>query len=320
MEDEFAPFQPGPHIVLDGPAALDIIVHLGDEETVIAAAFALAVVERHVGVAQGLFRVIGVLGEDRDADRRGAVDVAAVDLEGLLQAFEQFLRQNGDAVGVVGLDLDDPEFVTADSGHRVRCSDAPQKPLADPFQQRVAGVVAHGIVDVLEMVEVDQVHRRQLAGAPGMAENLFQPVLEQRPVGKAGQVVEIDDLLLGFLALGDVAPVKVDVIGIDHRLQDQGIEAVMAKKFALRRGLLFLRLDHGAAPFVGQLVADVDVPEFQQHFRRPVGIKHMALDGHTQDRVRIFIRYPGNTIGPLLFGDALGDLVFQGFVGGDQLV
>ena len=70
--------------------------------------------------------------------------------------------------------------------------------------------MTEGVVDVLEVVEVDEERGHGPVFAPGAHEHLFGPVEDEGPVGQAGQgVVEglVGELVLRLLALGDVAQV-----------------------------------------------------------------------------------------------------------------
>jgi hypothetical protein len=193
-------------------------MHLGNEKTIMTPIIVFSVGQGQAGVAQHLFRVQGVIGENGDTDAGAAIDSVALDVERLLQGREKFLRQNGDTVVVAGFDLNNAEFIATQTGHRIGCAHASQQPRRDALQKNVADIPAQGFVDLLEAVKVDEMDRRQLAAAPGMAENLMQTVLGKRPVGKPGEVVIIDDLVLGFLESGDIAAEDVDVIGIGKRL------------------------------------------------------------------------------------------------------
>ena len=72
----------------------------------------------------------------------------------------------------------------------------------------VAGLVAEGVVDVLEIPQV-QAHRRHSAMmARGLEQPLAQPVEQQRPVGQVGEFVMVGEILEPGVcpdALGDVA-------------------------------------------------------------------------------------------------------------------
>ena len=108
------------------------------------------------------------------------------------------------AVGEVG--QQDQELVAAEPREHAAALDAPQPP-GDPPQQPVAGAVAEGVVDELEVVEVDQQQRDRAAGAGAAVDAAAQLGLQLGAVGQAGQRVEVGeagDLLLRAQALGDV--------------------------------------------------------------------------------------------------------------------
>ena len=66
--------------------------------------------------------------------------------------------------------------------------------------------MSEGVVDALEAVDVHE-HQRHLGAAPlCLGEGMAEPVLEQGPVGQAGErimVGHMPDLALGALALDD---------------------------------------------------------------------------------------------------------------------
>ena len=95
-----------------------------------------------------------------------------------------------------------PRRATVSVSRTQRCSRR-----ADLAQQRVAGVVAERVVDVLEVIEVEQQQPDLVAGAARAGERGVEPVVEQRPVGQAGEAVvvgEVPKALLDVAPLGDV--------------------------------------------------------------------------------------------------------------------
>ena len=68
--------------------------------------------------------------------------------------------------------------------------------------------MAHGIVERLEIVQVDQQQSALMVTARGGAQRMFQPVLQQAPIRQFGQWIverQAPDFLLGGFAFGDVA-------------------------------------------------------------------------------------------------------------------
>ena len=74
-------------------------------------------------------------------------------------------------------------------------------------QQLVAGIMAIGVVDGLEAIQVEIGHRQQLAAALRLHHGLVQAVGQQHAVGQVGQRIKVGNvfkLLLVLLERGDV--------------------------------------------------------------------------------------------------------------------
>ena len=74
-------------------------------------------------------------------------------------------------------------------------------------QHLVTHLVAPGVVDTLEVVQIQKAHRQQFFAALGVGDGHGQPVIQQAPVGQPGQHVIVGDavqfILMG-LELADV--------------------------------------------------------------------------------------------------------------------
>ena len=82
----------------------------------------------------------------------------------------------------------DDELVAAEAGRHVAIADRAPKPLADGDQEAVAGLVAVGVVDGLEVVEVDEQDGQQpVVGSVGEVRG--QPLGEEAAVGQGRQRV-----------------------------------------------------------------------------------------------------------------------------------
>ena len=55
--------------------------------------------------------------------------------------------------------------------------------------------MTQGVIDVLEVVHVQEHHGKQRIGALGLGHGLQQAVAKQRPVGQAGEHVEMGQIL-----------------------------------------------------------------------------------------------------------------------------
>ena len=137
------------------------------------------------------------------------------------------------------------ELVAAEPRRGVARADAGEQPPRQLDQQLVAGGVAEGVVDVLEVVEVDEEHRDPLARSPRACERVLEPLGEQHAVGEVGErVVErlVGEALLELLALvhaaqGEDHAAEVRVLGHALRLAlDEAPAAVGPAQPPLGRG------------------------------------------------------------------------------------
>ena len=115
----------------------------------------------------------------------------------------------------------DGELVAAEPRSGVLGTQAAGQPLRGRAQQLVADRVAEAVVDRLEVVEIDEHHGELTVVAPGARERQCEAILEQRPVGEAGEIVVerlVAELLLERDALGDVTEVEQDPV--DQRIAD----------------------------------------------------------------------------------------------------
>ena len=115
--------------------------------------------------------------------------------------------------------------------------------LGDDLQEFVAGAVAEAVVDELEIVEIDEHHRRPAIVARARSHRLRQAILEQDAVGQAGQSVVVGhemDAIFGALALdrdagdvgGDVDEARLGRGRLAHRSR---IHRERAERLAMMR-------------------------------------------------------------------------------------
>ena len=112
-------------------------------------------------------------------------DLLAEDVERGVHGVERALGQLVDGELVDEAGQQDGELVAAHPGHRVLAADGLDQALADLLDEQVTGGVAVGVVDRLEVVEVDEEHADRLAHPSGPHELLLDPVLEEAAVRAA---------------------------------------------------------------------------------------------------------------------------------------
>ena len=221
------------------------------------------------------------LGIEHDAHGGGGEDLVAADDERLAHAVQD---APGDGDGVPGrgdLLQQDGELVAAEPGQGVHGPAAGFQHAGHAPEQFVAGLVAQGVVDDLEPVQVHVDDREQVPAAAAALHGQAQVVQEQGAVGQPGQgIVEglALELVLGLLAQGDV--LKRPLVTQDR--------AVLVRDLA---GVLGHPDDAPvAAAHLGHEILDlVLLPDQPEKFLAPRGV-HVHLGADVVDRAHEGIR------------------------------
>ncbi len=162
-------------------------VHFSGEVLELVSAGAFGFVHRDVGAALEDVDVMAVLGEDGDADGGGNEELTAVDFDGMGKRAQETPRDADGILFIGEVRQDDGEFVAAHPAKRVIFAQTGFEPLADGAEEAVAGVVAEGVIDELEAVEVDE-HEADIAMLAARDGNrLVKTVFEKGAVGQSGE-------------------------------------------------------------------------------------------------------------------------------------
>ena len=173
-------------------------VHVRLEEGKAAAARALGRVHGRIGMRHQLGGH-GAVGVQRDAHRARQVDLAVLQRHRLRQRLDQPLSQLHDGrLGDVRFQQQH-ELVAAHAGHGVGGPGGGRQAAGHLLQHLVAEAVAEGIVDGLEAVQVDEQHRQPAAVPLAALHRLRHPVVEQQPVGQAGERIAKGQLVQLFI-------------------------------------------------------------------------------------------------------------------------
>jgi len=167
----------------------------------------LGVVHGDVGVLDQAAHLEGVVGIEADADAGGGALLETVDEVGLRNRPDQLFGDMGGIRGGVDAGQYDDELVAAQAGDDVAVAHRSGQALRHLDEQLIAHMVAEGVVDDLEAIEVDQHQRQLLLVALAEAQRLFEALVQAEPVGQVGERVvvgEVTVFFLGGLALGDV--------------------------------------------------------------------------------------------------------------------
>ena len=164
---------------------------MGRKKLVAVAPQALGGVHGLVSGLEQVGRVLRVLRKQRDANAGRHKVGLTLQLVMLGHGVDQRLRHTRRPLAVLHVLQDDRELVAPQPRHRIGTAGAGLQPLGHLLQQLVAPVVAQGVVDVFEMVQVNEQQRKLRAGLLRVLHALLQPVLEQGAVGQRGQRIEI---------------------------------------------------------------------------------------------------------------------------------
>ena len=260
------------------------LVHRVVEQHPAAAAAALGLVHRGVGIAQHLLgaghAALGLstcqVRAQHQADAGTALHRVVVDGVGLRHLFEQTLRDGAGRGHVVHTFQHHHELVAAEARghlglqarHRIAWAQGARQAPRDLAQQFVAGAMTQRVVDLLEAVEVHEQDGEAIGRmAATVGDGAFQALHHHGAVGQVGQRVgagAVAQTVLQCAAFGDVAEAGHDTgdvalrvalrLGVDQqptrrsvgRADPQGLVAQRAAAGQrAHRGLLFARV--GAA-------------------------------------------------------------------------
>ena len=209
---ELAALQPLAHIGLQVQARVHRGLHRRVKEAQRVAPAGLGFVHRQVSALEQFVHFHALAPEQRDADARRAVVVVPAQHDGLVDVGQQLFRHAlhlQRCLGAVARQVfqHHHELVATEARHRIALAHRGHQTPRHLDEQFVAHVMAQGVVEHLEVVQVDEQQRALLARALAQHHGALQPVKQQAPVGQTGErIVESQtlDLLLGLLALGDV--------------------------------------------------------------------------------------------------------------------
>ncbi|MDT4836609.1 hypothetical protein FQZ97_703160 [compost metagenome] len=116
------------------------------------------------------------------------------------------------------------EFVAAEAGQGVLLAHMAAQALGHLLQQLVAHIVAEGVVEILEVVQIDEQQGAVQLVASALRQGMLQAVEQQAAVGQAGeqvvegQAVDLREVLLVLADVGGDAAQGIDAaVGVAQR-------------------------------------------------------------------------------------------------------
>ena len=189
------------------------------------------------------------------------------------------------------------ELIAAEPRDRVGSPHTVAEPLTDRDQKLIAGGMAEGIVDVLEVIDVEQKHREGLAAcALRRVERVRHTIEEQRAVRKSGQRIVkriVDELALRFALLGDIASDAGRAENAVLGAAQHGVVPQNDSLFAVAREDLHFDVcpDHAASDVLEKAAAELIAPFSGDEKIEKVLPDHVLLcvAGHAH-QIRVAVR------------------------------
>ena len=186
MHPKLTGSQGAAQILFDQLAGLDFGIHFGHIIMIIVAPLGLGAKHRQIGIFQQLLGIDGIVGRDGDADRGRGQNLVFLQPELVGNGGDDGLGHRGGVAGFGQMGQDDGEFVAAQAGHGVGFPHAAGQALGHRLQQQIADMVAQGVVDVLELVQIQKHQRHPVAAPLADRQGLAQAFLKQFAVGQPG--------------------------------------------------------------------------------------------------------------------------------------
>jgi hypothetical protein len=184
--------------------------HLAGEDLEAASAAFLGTVHCDVDALEKDVCADGLVGDGADADADGEGHENRADCNGVRQGRHDLL---GDPFGVSGVNEtveQNDELVASHAGDAVGVSDDGRDAFRGNAQDLIAAVVAQGIVDLLEFVEVEHEQDDGLVEASGVVERVVEISMQESSRGKAGQRVVVGQVAIALPALAEFVGLLLD--------------------------------------------------------------------------------------------------------------
>jgi hypothetical protein len=176
-------------------------------EAVAIAPFVLGPVKRKIGLHHQVLRPCRLRGIERDADARGDADLVAVDGERLAEHLADPPRELADDVWIGQAEHQNGELVATEARHEMIWPHGFPETLDDLLQQEIAHGMPKGVVDILEVVDVEIEHGERRSPAQARIEGHRQPLHEGAAIGEIGEKIRLRQF--ENLAVGGFEPQRM---------------------------------------------------------------------------------------------------------------
>src|SRR5262249_29070474 len=170
------------------------VQHSWIEDQRAIAADVLGAIEREVGGPENLAPACAMLGEAGYADAAIALDRMAAIFHPLPQSAQHTARDQADPLVVGGVAQQDRELVAAEPCNQVSTACHAFDALGGRAQDQIPGFMAKGIVDELEIVEIEQQERDRLGFRARLRDDRLYNLVQSVPARQARQRIEVGQL------------------------------------------------------------------------------------------------------------------------------
>ena len=199
-------------------------LHFRCEEAIIVAPVLLGPIHGSIRTAPERIEIHAIGRINGNTDRNSQVDFVALDIILLRRDIQNPFSQIGSAIGI-GTRKDQYEFIATEPGNGILVPDGILQSFSELFEQFVANAVSKGIVDVLEIVQIEEHQGQRLMAPVRQTDGKIASDMQQRPVRQAGQRIEMGqplDTFFRFFSFGQIGKganiVRYLVLGVPHGL------------------------------------------------------------------------------------------------------
>ncbi len=138
-------------------------------------------------MGQQLLHIDAVVRKQADTDACTDLQFDVVDGERLADFFDDGHGHLFAGLAIGNMGDDHREFVPATTRHRINLTQYRTDSGGNLLQEPVSHVVSVGVVDGLEVIDIDKQHTQHGGIALGVRDFQREAVVEQQPVGQVGQ-------------------------------------------------------------------------------------------------------------------------------------
>ena len=187
-------------------ASLHPLIHFRLKVAIGSSTCIFCLIKRYISGFHQRIEIVGIIWCDGDANADIDDDLMVFDTKRCMNRIAHPHRQIGGIRRPLEQNLRYGKFIAAQSGDQIYISGTISQPLGNANEQFIADRMTEGVVDTLQMVDIE-IQERQLFAAMGAFEYLFKLLAKQSSIWKSRQWIMVRNViysLFGPFRLGDV--------------------------------------------------------------------------------------------------------------------